>query len=1018
MGCGGWRLSGSLRTAPPKHSITWLTPKCGSPTSYAHDLTAERATFTDADLVRVIAARQGAGTSVATIERVAARFVASDQVIAVHDHTDVPRWTSRELVDVETRFLHALTLHALTLPDSRPLITGPLQAVGEHAGLGADQAAVLQRIVTSTSAVSVLIGPAGTGKTYTLDAIRSVFETSGYRVIGAAPSARAALELTAGAHLPTSTLHALLHRWDTGLYAPDNHTVLVVDEAGLADIRTLETVVSRHTAVGGRVLLVGDHRQLAEVGAGGGFAYAADHAITVAELTVNRRQRDQWEQSALADLRDGSVARAVAAYLDHDRVIVADTPTGMVAAGVDAWLAARDQGLRPVLMSGTNDLVDTLNQAVIDRLIERGELDPTTPGGRFGDRCFRVGERVVVRRNSTREHTTTGAEIALANGQTGTITAVADGAVSVRLDGFTEDVTLTARYLQRGGHVEHSYAITTNRAQGGTWDLAIAVGADGLYREGAYVQLSRGIRENWIVLTDPEAAELHRQATVEIERHDTGLTPTDELSDDLEDDLITRMNVSRAKHLAHHDDPDLTIVDRLARDRTLPELDAHLTRARAAEHAATAIIGADRRQLAETFDRADHLARHLAVGQAVSPHDRHNIGTVAAIDDTTGDVEVQFTSRTGAEAAATFRWDQLRIVEPVHPEPHPLTDTAAVRLIELHDQLTDQIRRWDDILATHDVEPGDVPRYQRAISRQVDRTASRLHADHPDWLHQLIGQRPGDVAGAHTWDDTLRTIARWQLTHPRHDLADGLGPRPADHERGREWDDLHTRIGLTRTWLASSDRLEPVWPITPSYTELIARLDTLDMLLATMPGDAQATIDHLRTGQLSFDDTTAMLEAAIDLQDDRRAWIIENWPHVVEYQQINHTLTTGTWGPDPALLTDLLDTPITDTLAEAIETSEPWLRPALHAVADRNDLTLNPAAADWLEATAEYRATHAITTFESLGPSALMLDGHGAHQRSELSEWLSEIQIDRLDAAVGVEHQSEWTETGYEPPDI
>ncbi len=45
-------------------------------------------------------------------------------------------------------------------------------------------------------------------------------------------------------------------------------------------------------------------------------------------------------------------------------------------------------------------------------------------------------------------------------------------------------------------HVDHGYAVTAHRAQGGTWDLAIAVGVDGLYREAAYVQMSRGRASN------------------------------------------------------------------------------------------------------------------------------------------------------------------------------------------------------------------------------------------------------------------------------------------------------------------------------------------------------------------------------------------------------------------------------------------------------------------------------------------------------------------------------------------
>jgi hypothetical protein len=107
-------------------------------------------------------------------------------------------------------------------------------------------------------------------------------------------------------------------------------------------------------AAGGRVLLVGDHHQLPEVAAGGGFAaLATDPAVSVAELTVNRRQHHAWERDALAELRDGHVAAAVAAYCNHDRVVVVADRAATVAAGVGRWLDARREGHIPVLLAGT-----------------------------------------------------------------------------------------------------------------------------------------------------------------------------------------------------------------------------------------------------------------------------------------------------------------------------------------------------------------------------------------------------------------------------------------------------------------------------------------------------------------------------------------------------------------------------------------------------------------------------------------------------------------------------------------
>jgi hypothetical protein len=119
----------------------------------------------------------------------------------------------------------------------------------------------------------------------------------------------------------------------------------------------------------------------------------------------------------------------------------------MITAAVDRWFAARDAGLSPVLLAGTNDFVEQLNQAVIARLTDSGELDATSVG--FGTGRLRVGERVVVRRNST-EHTVGGQPVDIANGQAGHIAAINPGALTVRLDRGVE-LVLNDRYLRRAG---------------------------------------------------------------------------------------------------------------------------------------------------------------------------------------------------------------------------------------------------------------------------------------------------------------------------------------------------------------------------------------------------------------------------------------------------------------------------------------------------------------------------------------------------------------------------------------
>ena len=67
--------------------------------------------------------------------------------------------------------------------------------------------------------------------------------------------------------------------------------LVVIDEAAMAGTRDIAAVVDQATAVGAKVMLVGDHHQLPEVAAGGAFRAALDTlGDRVVELTTNRRQ--------------------------------------------------------------------------------------------------------------------------------------------------------------------------------------------------------------------------------------------------------------------------------------------------------------------------------------------------------------------------------------------------------------------------------------------------------------------------------------------------------------------------------------------------------------------------------------------------------------------------------------------------------------------------------------------------------------------------------------------------------
>lgn len=93
----------------------------------------------------------------------------------------------------------------------------------------------VRRLTSSGSGVEVVVGKAGTGRTYAPDAARDAWQASGIRVTGVALAARAALELEASAGIRSTTLARLLGQLDDHRHgAPlKPGSVLVVDEAGM-----------------------------------------------------------------------------------------------------------------------------------------------------------------------------------------------------------------------------------------------------------------------------------------------------------------------------------------------------------------------------------------------------------------------------------------------------------------------------------------------------------------------------------------------------------------------------------------------------------------------------------------------------------------------------------------------------------------------------------------------------------------------------------------------------------------
>jgi hypothetical protein len=120
------------------------------------------------------------------------------------------------------------------------------------------------------------------------------------------------------------------------------------------------------------------------------------------------------------------------------------------------------------------------------------------------------------------------------------------------------------------------------------------------------------------------------------------------------------------------------------------------------------------------------------------------------------------------------------------------------------------------------------------------------------------------------------------------------------------------RLLEDRLWLADhpTPEMVPLHRATPQ--ELVDRRAELEQLLATAPADQQEFIDRIVRSELDPTEMHEFLSAAMAVQDERRDWILTNWPHLVELEQVTALIAEqeplAHWPvTQPAEVRDVLD---------------------------------------------------------------------------------------------------------------
>ena len=658
-----------------------------------------------------------------------------------------------------------------------------------------DQLTAASDVLLSSSRLDAIVGPAGTGKTTTLGAVKAAWEAA-YgmgSVVGLAPAAASAEVLgselrmvtenvvkwlhesvgsgaaeRAGrffladdrlrvAAAPSGPIVSRLHQEVARLSAEQSqwqfhpNQLVIIDEASMVSTFQLAALVRQANEAGAKILLVGDPAQLDSIDAGGVLGWL-DRQGKAARLSTIWRFKDPWERSASLGLREGRPS-VLAEYEEHDRILHGHY-SDMVDRAYSAWHADILAGRVSVLIAPDNETVQMLNERAQADRVSLGDVDAERTllirdGLRAGS-----GDIVIARRNDRSIRDDRGEF--LRNGALLEVTGVdsRQGALNAIRKDTGAALLLPSSYVESS--LELGYATTAHRSQGLTVDTGHTVVTPGrLTRELLYVSMTRGRHSNtaYVSENDPDEDEILDPSARSSWRVILG-------------EVLAAEGAERTAHEV--------------RDFERQHADSLERLSREYDYLAQIASGLE---LAKDIDglmpgRSEEMRESPAWGAAVAAWRRANnissLGAHRALNETLGS-EANALDLT-AVAHARLR----RFCSAMPPSPiDPLTEQLPIDRADLA-ALLDQVRR--------------------RIGNRAEQVANSALLGEPDWTTELW-QDIGAGADPFEMAVLIREVAVYRDRWGVNSAAIPLGPTPADWEweQRAQWDFLQRAIGQVAT---------------------------------------------------------------------------------------------------------------------------------------------------------------------------------------------------------------------------
>lgn len=369
--------------------------------------------------------------------------------------------------------------------------------------------------------ITVITGSAGTGKTATIKLIKGILAGAGYQPVVLAPTGIASQRIAPG---EGSTIHRYAHIFDDRDIVFDNvngldedkkedksREVIIVDEMSMITVPVFAKLLSA-TEGAAAYVFVGDPNQLPPIGAGGVFQTLIELGNTGIEniRTVRLSKVFRTTNSILTHAEavinnqpiqeDENLKIIEAANWKEISIKVVETIKELLNSGVkyeDIMVLSDKRGEGRTGTSLLNQVIREQIFGIRTRDYKEGDIiiavrnDYETHGAFFKNRAIERYTRTI--RHKDRP--------TIFNGSVGVIKEIDEANASVLIEYINPRVEARYNLEELDWYIEHGYAITVHKAQGGQAKYVIfaALEPDKISREKLYTALTRSQDKVYLV---------------------------------------------------------------------------------------------------------------------------------------------------------------------------------------------------------------------------------------------------------------------------------------------------------------------------------------------------------------------------------------------------------------------------------------------------------------------------------------------------------------------------------------